>query len=188
MIRECNVCHKPLSIEFFCKDRQDILGYRRTCRVCATITHRDWTHKTGRRHPYSETRNCTVFLGVHVAERLLASVFTGVKQMPYGNPGYDFICGKGYKVDVKSACISYAKRWGGWKFATKNNIIADYFACIALDNRNALNPLHFWLIPTEILSNQLSLTIMEQSVNKWLYYEKPIDKLICGCNLLKVVV
>ncbi len=77
-------------------------------------------------------KNCASYLGVHIAERLLKHIYKNVEQMPYGNPGYDFICDKGYKIDVKSSCVR--KSWGGfWGFHIFKNTIADYFIFVAVN-------------------------------------------------------
>jgi hypothetical protein len=109
-------------------------------------------HVTGRQKPMSENKDCSLFLGVHVAERVLSNVFKNVQRMPQNNPGYDFICSKGYKIDVKSAslCKILDKKHGSviwrWNFHIRNNTIADYFLLIAFDDRENLNPMHVWLI------------------------------------------
>jgi len=95
-------------------------------------------------------KDCGVFLGCHVAERILSHVFKDVDRMPYGNKGFDFICNKGYKIDSKSSCLRHDIYW----FQIKHNKIADYFLCIGFDNREDLNPQHIWLIKSdEIMIN-----------------------------------
>ena len=91
-------------------------------------------------------KNCSVFLGCHVAERVLSYVFKDVQRMPNGNRGYDFICNKGFKIDVKASCL---QKNNTYVFVTKYNKIADYFLCIAFDNRKDLNPQHIWLIKSD---------------------------------------
>ena len=100
--------------------------------------------------PMSENKECSLYLGVHVAEQVLSKVFKNVKQMPNGNKGYDFICNKNMKIDVKSSTILKRDyKSDSWLFQIKRNKIADYFLCLAFDNREDLNPLHIWLIPSE---------------------------------------
>lgn len=98
------------------------------------------------RRDFYQTRwkECAIFLGCHVAERVLSYVFKVAHRMPYGNKGFDFICDKGFKVDVKSSCLYL--RGNTYSFAIRNNKIADYFLLIAFDNRNDLNPQRIWLI------------------------------------------
>ena len=59
----------------------------------------------------SENKSCALYLGVHIAERVLAGIFNDVHVMPFGNPGYDFRCSKDYLVDVKAGCrVTYKDR------------------------------------------------------------------------------
>ena len=134
----------------------------------------------------SENKLCSDYLGCHVAERLLLSIFKDVKRSPYCTKGYDFKCANDYLIDIKSSCVLL--RSNGikyWFYTIKHNTIADYFLCIAFDNRNDLNPLYLWLIPNNILSHLISTTISENTLNKWSQYEKPIDKVILCCNQMK---
>jgi hypothetical protein len=134
----------------------------------------------------SENRSCSSFLGIYVAEQLLSHLFKNVTRMPNNNPGFDFICGQGYMVDTKSCCNKtspYGKIF--WTFTIKHNPVADYFLCIAFDNRIDLNPLHYWLIPGGVLSHLVKATISESTLMKWAEYEKPIDEAICCCNTMK---
>ena len=71
--------------------------------------------------PASENRQCPAFLGVHVAEQVLSKVFKDVKKMPYGHKGFDFICNKGKKIDVKSSCMRASG--SNWAFDIRKNKI-----------------------------------------------------------------
>jgi len=136
--------------------------------------------------PMSENRSCSLFLGVHVAEQLLYNLFEDVTRMPYGNPGYDFRCAKDYLVDCKASCNrTLHGKTPKWCFSIRYNTIADYFLCVAFDDRERLNPLHIWLIPGKILSHRSTACISESTLNKWSEYEKPIDVVIDCCNSLK---
>ena len=51
--------------------------------------------------PMNKNKECSSYMG-DIAERILPHIFEDeVTRMPYGNIGYDFLCGKGYKNDVK---------------------------------------------------------------------------------------
>ncbi len=133
--------------------------------------------------PMSENRSCPLYLGVHVAERVLAKVFNDVAVMPHGNPGYDFICGKGYKIDVKSSCY---RKTNNWTFCINRNSAADYFLCVAFDNRDNLNPLHIWLIPGHAINTQLCATIRPKTLDKWSIYElDKLDDITTCCNVIR---
>ena len=104
-------------------------------------------------------KDCALFLGYHVAERVLSYVFKDVQRMSVNNPGFDFICNKGYKIDVKSSCL-YNKN--SYNFNIGNNKIADYFLLIGFDNRENLNPQHIWLIK----SNEIIVTQHSSNYNR----------------------
>lgn len=133
--------------------------------------------------PMSENRDCPGFLGIHVAEQVLAKVFKNVERMPNGNPGYDFICGSGYMVDSKAVCI--LKNKPAWAFNIRKNKIAEYFILLAFDNRQDLNPQHIWLVPGDVINHKNAVYIGIAGVDKWKQYEIPIDKTIACCNAMK---
>ena len=142
--------------------------------------------------PMSENRECPSFLGIHIAERALSLFFDGIERMPFGNPGFDFICGRGYKIDVKSACRCYKhgkSHAESWSFHIKHNTKADYFLCLAFDNRVSLTPEHVWLIPAESVKHlgMLSITNNSKSIAKWKELERPIDRVISCCEKIKGV-
>lgn len=135
----------------------------------------------------SENRKCSCFLGIHVAERVLSKVFNNVERQPLGNPGFDFICGKGYKIDVKSSCLIYAKdKTPRWQFVIKKNKIADYFLCLAFDNRENLNPMYMWLIPAQDVNKKESISSTITMISKWDKYALNIDKVSACCNVLRL--
>lgn len=125
--------------------------------------------------------SCATYLGVVVAENVLAKVFKNVKRMPTANIGYDFICGKGYKVDVKAACLNVDNRFA---FCINKNLTADYFLCAAFDNRTELNPQHIWLIPAHMASRLTMLSIAKSSVYRWAEYEltDKLSEVVKCCN------
>jgi len=132
-------------------------------------------------------KKCSQFLGCHVAERVLSHVFKDVERMPNGNVGYDFICNKGFKIDVKSSCLH---KNDTYTFSIRENKIADYFLCIGFDNRVNLNPQHIWLIKGNLINEIFTLTIPNNinGLTKYSKYELT-DKLketIECCNQLKL--
>lgn len=127
-------------------------------------------------------RSCAQFLGIHIAEKILSKIFNHIEVMPVNNQGYDFICNKGKKIDVKSATIC-DDRWG---FHIRRNAIADYFLCLAFDNRDDLNPIHIWLIPSNVVNYKTNAVVSLSTINKWAAYE--IDKLnqaIGCCDIMR---
>jgi len=130
-------------------------------------------------------KRCSRFLGEHISERVLSYVFRDVERMPHNNKGYDFICNKGYKVEVKSSCLHRNM----YSFKLNQNKIADYFLLIGFDNREDLNPQHIWLIKGNLVDEikTLSITNSEPCLLQMYEYELT-DKLketIECCNELK---
>ena len=113
---------------------------------------REWRHDNGVQSPMEENKACAHYLGTVVAERqyariILPEIFGGIeREMPYGNPKYDFIAKNGIKVDVKSRCIREYPGWRGWEPHIRFNETTDYFLILAFDNRENLNLIHVWLI------------------------------------------
>lgn len=135
--------------------------------------------------PMSENKKCGAFLGIHIAERVLRNVFKDVEQMPYGNKGFDFICNKGKKIDVKSSCMGHTAYGARWSFHIDRNVIADYFLCIAFNNRESLTPLHLWLLPSGVVSHVAGISIKPSTMHKWDKYRLSIDKVSMCCNVLR---
>ncbi len=174
---KCQLCERTLPISKFRRYRygETDFSFKPVCTSCLKI-------------------HSSVYLGVTVAEKVLSNVFSNVQRMPAHNHGYDFICGKGYKVDAKAACYNQD---GAWSFNINQNKTADYFACLAFDNRWSLTPLHFWLIPGNaevpykrsgkvVRVDSLSVVyVRPPRVGRWKEYEKPVDKILTACDIMK---
>jgi hypothetical protein len=184
--KKCASCNTEKAVSEFYIHCLSSDGYSWKCKACSRKFTLDYKHSLGLSHPMDTSKECSVYLGVHVAERALSNVFKNVEHMLHGNTGYDFICGKGYKIDAKSSVLHTRNiKYRGWVFHIRQNKIADYFACLAFDNRDSLTPLHFWLIPGEAINRLPSIEIRPTTLHKWSQYEQPIDKVFCGCNLIK---
>lgn len=132
--------------------------------------------------PYYKNRRCSAFLGIHVAENVLSRVFHNVETMPYGNHGFDFVCNRDKKIDVKSSC--HNKRYT-WSFAINCNTKADYFLCLAFDNRDNLTPMYMWLLPGKLVNMSSRAHVSQHTIEKWAEFRLPIDKVIACCNDMK---
>lgn len=157
------------------------------------------SHLLGKNNSMSKNKSCSLYLGVHIAERILSKVFENVQRMPNKNQGYDFICKNGFKIDVKSSCL--CKKGNSWNFNINNNKIADYFLLLAFDTRESLNPKYIWLIKGIecintrkrgiSLNNKKMLTITNSSDSlSFINYKKyeqtdKLKKLIDCCNSIK---
>jgi hypothetical protein len=185
----CTTCNNARIKRYRAADREKAREYNRKyygenrekMQACATNARR----RNGIRS-FKEDKNCALYLGVHIAERVLKNVFKNVKPMPAQNPGYDFICNKGKKIDVKSSCLHLNRgKRSGWGFTISHNKIADYFLCLAFDSRETLNPLHIWLIPGGVVNNRASISISLSTVHKWDECELEIDRVVACCNIMK---
>lgn len=198
--KRCPQCGETLDSSFFYGNISRRDGLSNWCKKCISKHNRTaegrkrgrdrarkWTHKTGKCDPMNKNKSCSSFLGVFVAEQVLMKSFDKITRMPYGNSGFDFICGRGYKVDVKSA-TRRKNRPIEWDFCIRQNKIADYFLCLAFDNRNDLNPVHVWMIPGNVINNYVTMSISESRLDKWLQWERPIDKVVTCCNKMKAKV
>jgi hypothetical protein len=186
MMKRCKFCEREFPIIHFKKGKSYKGGRSTRCRECESKYARERLHAKGLVTPYTQLRTCSSYLGVHVAERLLNNVFKTVQKMPMNNHGYDFICGRGKKVDSKCSTMKIEQgHCDRWRFDIERNVVADYFACIAFDNRNDLNPMHFWLIPGHKVNHLRCLCISKSTLDKWNPYNKSIDKILSCCNALK---
>lgn len=171
-------------------EKQSKNGYYAAHREQRRAYTQSWNHRTGLCRPMNEAIDSSQYLGVYVAERALSGLFDHVERMPFGNPKFDFICGKGFKIDCKSACTQYSKRYdspGQWHFNVNRNTIADYFLCLAFNNREALEPQHVWLIPGHAINDHVGFGISNtpRSLAKWSKYERPLDRVLARCSEMR---
>lgn len=93
---------KPLS-EFY---RRNEVGrenqYKSNCASCIRFKAEKSRRARGVKS-YTDNKKCPMYLGVAVAEEFLIGYFKHVERMPPCHKGWDFICDKGYKVDVKAS-------------------------------------------------------------------------------------
>lgn len=186
--KTCTGCKREKPLDEFPPLKGGKFGRSSRCRQCLAEHASEINHRTGRHMPYTENKHCAFYLGVHIAEGVLAASFQNVKRMPITNPGYDFVCGKGYKIDVKSACKRYpAHQAPGWMFLLRKNTIADYFLCLAFDSRESLNPEHVWLIPGEEVNSKTGIWMTDGALylHKWSKWEQPLERIALCCTQMK---
>jgi hypothetical protein len=168
------ICNQCTTIKTGKNRRKNVERYRGYVRAHA--------YRNGAK-PMSENKTCSQFLGIHVAERVLAQMFNDVEVMPHGHPGYDFICNKGKKIDVKASCLNMSEH--RWRYCIKRNTCADYFLCLAFDNRDDLNPLHIWLIPGDVINSYTHVSISTKVIDKWDDYKIPLYRLKEQCDAMR---
>jgi len=124
-----------------------------------------------------ENRMNNKFIGIYIAENGIAKIYEESKRMPCNHPGYDIICPKGYKIDVKATVLS---RYNTFCFGIQKNEVADYFILVGFNNIIELKPLHLWIIKSDEnihgrpLKEFLSLKIIDepQYIQEYQKYEK----------------
>ena len=166
---------------------------------------------SGRRSPYFENENCTMYLGISIGEELfkefLLTYFERVIGFHPHNRGFDFICkdprqefidrhphlrlerNKEYMIQLKLLCLqSNDDGWNGWNFHVDHNRIPDFYILSAWDNREYLNPIHIWMfhkndiIRKKEFWQRISLCI----TNKQIYLEEYKKyELVCELERLK---
>jgi hypothetical protein len=136
------------------------------------------------------SKESSTYLGVYVAEEVLSNVFDNVIRMPIGHPGYDFLCGKGFKIDVKSSKLYKSNRESRsprWMFSIGRNAEADYFICLGFnEDRKNITPLKMWLIPAKEVNMLQTLSVRENDMVSWEQYEKPINKVLACCEHMRL--
>lgn len=200
----CPGCNEYLPITDFARIRSGYMkGYVKSpCKKCSAKWRREWNadnaerlriysreyaYRTGKRRPMSKAKDASGYLGVYIAERALSNFFDNITRMPNCNPGFDFLCGRGFKIDVKSSCLSKTKGChGGWHFCIKKNKTADYFLCLAFDDRESLNPMHVWLIPGYAVNDLRTIYIPNSDkMFRWNIYERPLDRVLGCCDKIR---
>ena len=163
-----------------CRKEQD-RSWREKNPEKARAIHTRQNRKNGQL-PMNENKDSPAFLGVYVNERLIRFHFNDVEVFPYGHPGFDFICNKNMKIDGKSSCL---RKDGRWLFDIGRNTTADYFLCVAYDDREHLNIAHVWLIPGNKVNGCQSISVSPSTVHKWDKYIYDIEGFSSCCNEMK---
>ena len=202
----CFKCHETKPLNEFHNDKSKKDGKTLYCKECSKEISKKYNqeHKKekviyGKKYyrevvrerdgyrPMNENKLCPSYLGIAIGERLCRHLFKDVEMMPYGNTGYDVVCNKGKKIDVKTSCITLQEgKHPRWLFEIRKNITADYFIIVAFDNRTDLNPLHLWMIPGKELNENSSKSISLSTIHKWDEWKMDInDAQICCAEIKK---
>jgi len=187
-MKRCPNCGCLKKLDQFNKDKSRKDGYRCYCRKCHDDVSIKYIREVRGSLSMWKNKTCAQYLGIAVAERLVRHLFKNVVRMPNNNNGYDFICAKDKKIDVKSACITLEnKKNSCWKFHIRKNQIADYFLLLAFDSRDNLTPMHQWLIPAGELNHLTTTSIVSSTISKWDEYRQPIGPALICCNTIKEI-
>lgn len=87
-------------------------------------------------------KDCSRYFGINIAENYVSNTFEDPIRMPNDNPGFDWVCKKGYKIQHKARCLTYREKRIYWAFDIKYNNIADYFMFSGWDSRSNLEPMY----------------------------------------------
>lgn len=202
--KKCNKCGKTKSIDEFNKDKNKKDGRGSHCKRCNkkyrkeyreenreklnkksrkySQEHKDKIRKQQGHISMHENKLCSSYLGVFIAERLCKHLFKNVEVMPYGFPGYDIVCNRGKKIDVKSSTThSRHSKYPFWTFHIDYNKIADFFILVAFDDKEDLNPLHMWMIPGKEINHRSGKSISLSTIHKWSRWERSIEEVQMCC-------
>lgn len=194
--RNCRVCNVVLDSENWHLSRQKKKDY--ICKECKGKQKRLWqtanpdkakamwtrdNRKRGIRS-FNKNKKCSSYLGIHIAERVMSKVFKNIKRMPMNNPGYDVICNRNKLIDIKSSCLRGTK-YPRWLFMIRRNHIADFFLCLAFNNREDIQPIYAWLIPGSKLNHLKGAGITQSTIHKWDAYKLDITKISTCCDHLR---
>lgn len=165
---QCKECRKNIDI-----DRYQNMGGR---------------EKKGCQSMY-KNKLCSNYLGIVAAERLVKHLFNDVEMMPYGFPGYDLICNKGKKIDVKASTTHIGQNKNStvnrWNFNIKHNKDCDFFLLMAFDNVIDCNPLNAWMVPGEEINENSGISISSTTIHKWDKWKMDMNDAQTCCDLMK---
>lgn len=203
--KTCSKCHETKFLDEFHNDKSRRDSKYPRCKECVKECSRKYyqehrEERSKQKKEYYENggrelqghlsmyknKLCSQYLGIVIAERLCRYLFKDVEVMPNNNSGYDIICNKGMKIDVKSGCIVLHKsKYPSWQFHIKKNIIADFFILVAFDNLTELNPLHLWMIPGKEINHRSNKSIRPSTLHKWNQWERDINDAQICCTEMK---
>lgn len=147
-----------------------------------------WSYYPGMPNVIKENRIDNRFIGVYIAENGINKIYDKSKRMKINNVGYDIVCPKGYKIDVKATVLN---KYNNFDFAINKNKIADYFTLVGFNNIIELEPLHLWIIRSDEnvyrpINELYRFKILNEPIyiNRYKKYEK-LDKLETLKNICK---
>ena len=123
---------------------------------------KEWRHNTGRQLPITDEGNSTRF--GYISQNYVMRTFEGPEEMPTNNPGFDWKCKNGDKIEHKGSCLQNTRgRYPYWIFNIDWNNIADYFILSAWDSPESLIPLHIWIFhKNDMVRKGNSYTVREK--------------------------
>lgn len=101
----------------------------------------------GVQRPIEEAKDSPTYFGVCIGEKYVSQTFDNPKMMPYGNPGYDWECKNGLKIQHEARCLCKSECASEgtnpqFKFTHIDyNKVADVFILSGWKDRESLEPL-----------------------------------------------
>lgn len=193
-MKTCNKCHKTKPLEDFHNNKTTKDGRAYWCKECTNKDYKDYYHNRGGKEANGrismyKNKNCAHYLGVVVAERLVKHLFNDVVMMPFGFPGYDMICNKGKKINVKASTANVRQNKNSitkrWKFNINYNKNCDFYLLMAFDDTINLTPLSAWLMPGEEINENSGISISAKKINDWDCWKMDLDNAQACCDLMK---
>jgi len=127
-------------------------------------------------------RSSPGFLGITIAENVIASAHPDWTRMPPNNPKFDFVLPTGEKIDVKAAMPSGKSSARYWNFVINGNGEADDFIFMAFDKQDSLSLCHVWIVPGNVVCHKYSVMIKDSE--EWRQFECPAPELQAAfCDL-----
>ena len=212
-MKQCTVCKKwKDESEFYIRSKYN-QTLRSECKKCSNMSSKRWYDSnkdyvkelTDNRRwenggtPMDKNIECTMYLGVHIAENLWNVILTDSVLMNPANPGYDILFNDNIKIDIKASVLRIDDEYPCWSFNIQYNKIPDFFGLTAFDNRDNLNIQYMWLIPGYKINDKYRIRIYPKKINNWKKYliisdeelaklikEKPLDILRSKQKLEKI--
>ncbi len=189
--RQMRVCRHHGLTEFYFASNYRGGGYK--CLAC--LREGNKRRREGRKS--DPLPGYSHYLGIHIAEQILQRAFDKIERA-HPMEHWDFICGKGFKVDCKSSTLILSRRNLGWQFFINRNKYPDYFCLMAFNNTpkdvaEDPEPAHVWLVPGNAdiggrpLNSRKSLWVTPRTIARLEPYRKTDmeGRIIKCCNHLK---
>ena len=210
--KKCSKCNETKSLDEFYNESKSKDGKGRYCKDCNKKRGEYYTkhnyenralireqmiknyhfgggrERRGHQSMY-KNKSCSQYLGIVAAERLVKHLFNDVEMMPPNFHGYDLICNRGKKIDVKASTTHIRKNKNSivnrWQFSINCNKDCDYFLCMAFDNIKELNPLIAWMIPGNEVNDQGGIAISSTTIQRWDKWKMDLSNAQACCDLMK---
>ena len=192
--KTCTVCYTKKSLDEFYKDKSSKDGKRSICKECNKEKCKDYYYHGGGREKQGwksmyKNKSSPQFIGIVVAERLIKHLFNDFEMMPPNFPGYDAVCNKGKKINIKASTAHMQQNKNSvtstWLFAIRKNKVPDFYLLMAFDDTIDLNPLNVWLVRGSEINNQTGVRISSSTIHKWDKWKMDLNDARMCCDLMK---